>query len=205
MDNIVRIRWWINDHAVTVTVLSVILLVICFGAMLQQYRPPTHLPQITSEWFFDQVTGTIFEAHSNAIPPIATTEYPDQLELVEAGVRAYIFACGECPTDLQGMTIEQVEQSGAFVGWLEQYTDAAKEEMSRAHSLRADKHVPPVAFEFLMLWEKGHQICRTDDEQWVLAMSEDGVKIMHDLRNRCAGGNYPKRCYPNTRHKASDL
>ena len=89
MDNVVRIRWWINDHAVTVTVLSVILLVICFGAMLQQYRPPTHSPQITSVWFFDQVTGTIFEAHSDAIPPIATTEYPDQPEPVEAGVRLY--------------------------------------------------------------------------------------------------------------------
>ncbi|MDP6152609.1 MAG: hypothetical protein QF785_04470 [Phycisphaeraceae bacterium] len=192
-----RLRDWINQNSSVVTVSSIAILIICLGILFKQFVSPhgPRGPRITSVWYYDLNTKTIFASGSTATPPIVTDSGPLSEDMAEAGVRAYIFSCGECPDDLTGKAAEELESDDAFIGWLEKYSPEAKAEMEKPLKDR-DKAVPPVAFEFLMIWEEGHYIQEVGDEQWYLAMSAEGIETMHSLREACTHGKYPKRCYP---------
>jgi len=141
-------------------------------------------------WFFDLNTNQLFVDDVRAIPPITAPSGP------RAGVRAYVFTCGDCNDAKQ-----------RFIGYLETYTpDAARQLADARRSLESD----PQSVDYLMVARDaraGRLIRRPNDADWTPAHSEAGVAIITSLARRCPQGTRIRPCLPpvkETEEQADD-
>jgi len=75
-------------------------------------QPPPSQP--TGDWYYDLNTGTLFTAPSGQLPPINAPSGPTPSG-EPAGVRAFVFACGEC-----------ANPADRFPAYLQKFTPGAK-------------------------------------------------------------------------------
>jgi len=86
-------------------VAAAVLFLIAIMAFYVQLSP-LRAPSVTYAWFYDLETGQLF-SHSDAeLPPIKQGK----------AVKAAVFSCGKCG-----------DRALEFIGWLEKYTDEAKQ------------------------------------------------------------------------------
>ena len=147
-----HLRRWINKHSSIVTVISVAVLILALGWIVQEVRFRWNRSAVIPDaWFYDLNTGQLFRAKSNGLPPIAAPSGP--LPNGEhAGVRAKVFACGDCS-----------DPSNRFIGWLEKLTPEVKYAITDEHAgewedseLRIPSQVKP---GFVDVWSLS---CRRD-------------------------------------------
>jgi len=184
-----NIREFMNNNPAVVTVGAVFVLILCLFAIMCQLRGPGGGQGGPVDlYFLDEGTGVLFTAESDRQPPIAA---PSDTGGGTSGVRAHVFGCGDCPGKLTGLTREEVEAKGAFIGYLEKYTPEAKAAMEQAMS----GEEPDIEIMYEM--DQGRLIRLPDSDQWIDANSEQGVDVYSTIREQCPGDERPRQCFPN--------
>jgi hypothetical protein len=139
---------------------------------------------VTGVWYLDLVSGELFTAKSDQLPPIPTDQ--DLPNGEPAGVLAHVRSCGDCD-----------DPSQRFIAWVEKYTPEAKEYILNPQPI-AEEKVDPLMLtpgeegNLIALYEPG---VSWDQLDWVPADSEEGWEVMGKARERCDGGT-PKECTP---------
>lgn len=144
-------------------------------------------------YFYDLNNGRLFVAKSDQLPPIdvpggnpiQTPQGPKP-----AGVRAHVFACGECG-DYEGLTAEEVAADGAYIAYLEMYTEAAKTAMTRV--TRGDAVVPGEGMDPM----EQTLVKRVEDLQWVQMYSQEGYQLADRVVKDCPDGSPARACRPD--------
>lgn len=125
----VRVRPWIQRHpraVIATTGVSLVIMLVVLGA--EALSGPAAI-SAGKVWYFDLNTGELFAARDGQTPPIAAPSGP-QPDGAAAGVRAYVFACGDCGN-----------KSERFVGYLQVYSLESKQPYLRRVEDGQDKWV----------------------------------------------------------------
>jgi hypothetical protein len=165
-------REFLNNNPALVTIGAIVLLIICLAIIVIQLSGRGGFEPVDL-WYYDEGTGQLFIADTSEPAPI------DAPSGAGAGVRAVVYACGECPELDEGMNADAVEAAGAFIAYLEKYepmdAGAAEEEYYEQRTL----------------------IRTLDSDQWISMETEEGMMMMEqDYSNRCPGEQYPTPCLP---------
>lgn len=187
-----KFRDFMNNNSALVTIVAVVVLVISLGVIIMNTRGPGAVRAIDL-YFFDLSTGQLFVASSDQIPPIDSPGGPLNTPqgAKPAGVRAHVFACGECP-DLKGMNTEQVKAAGAYIAYLEMFTEQGKAAMTAPAP--ADGQGPPP--EMMMDPMQSTLVKRVEDPQWMPMYSEPGYRLTESAVQQCPDGTPPIACRP---------
>jgi len=125
-------------------------------------RPP---PQA---WFYDRNTKELFPMPIHTTGPIETGSGPYNGE--PAGVRAHVFACGDCSSNEQ------------FIAWLE-----------KPSPLEAAQPQDGVVMET----DLSPLICTPGSDRWVRADGEAGKRIIATARAKCPQDAPANYCHPS--------
>ena len=189
-----KARDWINNNSAVVTVGAVVVLVLALGFIIYQ-NSGSMTPRVVDMYYYDMNTGEIFLGQSDQVPPI---DAPSGLaDGQPAGLRAYVFSCGECPSSDQivGSTASSLEQQNTFVGWVEKYTEEARQAMEQAEQGEQSPEEEQAAYE---AYERGEVVKRPGDPEsaWVHIDSDEGLRIQESISQKCPGDELPNPCYP---------
>ena len=193
-----KTREWMNRNSVVATTGAIVLLGVSIAVIVRTVIRPPNPPRVVDVYYLDLDTSRIFVARSDQIPPIETMPGA----AMPMGVRAFLFACGQCPVDLKGFTPEQLRSEGVHIGWVEMYTPEAKDWMQRVASGQAGPEGPDGMLDQggIDAWEQGRLIARFahpgDRMKWVPANSEPGFQIMRALQDLCDSDGEVKACFP---------
>lgn len=149
-------RQWLNQNSTLTAGAAVALLAGALTLVVLQARGDA-VPE-TQVYFWDLEADEAFVAGANAIPPI---EAPSG----EAGARAHLFSCGAC-------------EPGEWFGYLERYTDEAKQLYEQAGEL---PEADPIRVRDLR------------GGPWVRFESDDAADILDGIYRHC---DDPVECLP---------
>jgi len=190
-----KVREWLNKNSAPVTIVSIFLLIMALGAIVWQMKPTQYEYEPVDVWYYDLNTGELFPEKSNRIPPVETPSGPVGSQDMPAGVRAYVFSCGECTRDEM------------YIGWLEMFTKEAKEKIEATRQGGEDGEYVPDDMMMMeeMMWEEGQliQAGKTLDVEeelksgWVSQNSDPAFMIMEVAQGRCGEERYPQTCLPD--------
>lgn len=172
-------RAWIEGNPAVAAAIAVVLLL---GALALLVRQTTEqAPGGTGAYFYNPDVDEFFAGPSGTVPPIETPTGGQE------GVRAAIYACGECPAGIAGMSLGDLEQTDAFVGHFERYEDRAKQiiEQGAEHILGPEADFEEI--EAAMDWAEveGLLVRTAAGEQWHQADSQHGMNITAQAREIC--------------------
>lgn len=171
-------------------ILAVCSVGLCVLLAMKLLRGGAHAGTSGDAYFLDLNTNTLFVSSSSSIPPIEAPSGAGPAGK-QAGVRAHVFSCDESSRDLNGMTLDQISQSGAYIGYLEKRTDAFK-----AYITQSETGTPPDPNLAARMVKQPNLISEPDGKRWVPDVSPEGQKILQKGRNGCEGAAaYP--CHPN--------
>lgn len=199
------LRDWMNNNSALVTIAAVVLLVVTLGWIILQAKGPS-ASRMKSQYYYDLNTGTIFTADSSEMPPIETPSGPDKTGK-PAGVRARVFACGDCRRSYVGMTVAQIEEADAFIAFLEKFTPEAKKSMEEAKDTVAEPteatgipgdpnyRRPGGGGRLIMEGGQGLLIRQVNGEKWLAMRSREAQKITTTFGTKCPDGRATP-CYP---------
>ena len=132
--------------------------------------PPTRVNVVYVMDVMDKKFYAIDPAPRENIPPLTATNG-------RVAVRAYVYGCGGC------------SESKRFVGYLEKFTDGAKEAKLRSGGV--------VSEEENRTLEEGHLVS-AGGTKWVPSRSAAGVEIIQNALGRCDDkGSNLQRCDPS--------
>ncbi len=157
-----------KNPAVTISVAAVLIvvaLVIMFNRFTSDpvYKPPPPR-KVPLVWFYDRNTKQLFTMPVHESGPVERDSGPFNGE--PAGVRAHVFACGDCGT------------AERFVGYLEK---PSPREADTANEEILETDLTPL-------------IAHPDDGVWYNADSQQGVAIMASIDRRCGEGQKANYC-----------
>ncbi len=172
-------RKWLNRHSVfTISVAAVVII----GSLLwivnescPGWFSSRSGPRV---WYYDLNTTQLFIASGKLIPPINAPSGPLP-DGAHAGVRARIFALGDCS-----------DESKQFIGWLEMHTPEAKAEMIRRRSSQGTDDETSVSFM------EGLLVRAVDSDQWFQANSDQAKALFLGPRQKCPPGVILRSCLP---------
>lgn len=184
-----NVREWLNHNqsgAIVITVLAVAVAVVVVWQTLR-----TDQVQVMDAYHYDVDAGVVFVGPADSLPPIETPAGGDK------GVRAAIFACNNCPQDLTDRTIEEIEQTGAFIGYFERYSDEAKEILERDRASETADIDDPEFIQRLQDAEvTGRLVRRPQEDGWTVAETEHGMSITDEYPAERCGEAVPRTCMP---------
>ena len=143
-------RQWINEHVGLAIAVAVLALVLAAALTYRNQLRPRSRGQPTEAYFFDLVSGTLFAASAQAVAPIDGANGPITDaggRQRPAGIRAAVFRCGGCPSSLDGMTLDQVSQTGAVILYLDRYSDRHKRRMQEQDADNQEPAMPMLMIE----------------------------------------------------------
>lgn len=182
-----KVRDWMNNNSALVTIAAVVLLVISLGVIIMQTKGPGQIGPVEL-YFYDLNTGELFVAMSDQNPPITAPSGPYGDENgPPAGVRAHVYACGECG-DLEGKTVEEIEATGAYISHLEMYTPEGK---AALEAQKTDPNTPMMVdpMEYT-------RIKSVEGDRWLLAYSEEANALAEQSIRECPDGEPVEVCRP---------
>lgn len=177
------VRRWVNRHSSVVTVLSIVAMLVAFGWIVQEslsyWRRASPVPDV---WYYDLNTGRLFRGPGNALPPIDAPSGP--LPNGEnAGVRAKVFACGDCE-----------DPTNRFIGWIEKLTAEAKHSMTYGQ-LGAWEGYSSSGAPYM----KNLLVRAVDGDYWYSATTQAGRELFQAPRKKCPAGVVVYPCFPESR------
>lgn len=182
-----KVRDWMNNNSALVTIAAVVILVISLGVIIMNTRGRNSYGPIEL-YYYDLNTGKLFVAMSNEFPPIEAPSGPYGDRGLPGGVRAHVFSCNDCG-DFEGMTAEQVAQTGAYIAYLEMYTPEGKA------ALTADPEDPEA--ESMMVDPMEQTLVKTiDGDRWLSMYSEEGYQVTEQTIQACPDGSAARACRP---------
>jgi hypothetical protein len=159
----VNIRQWLNNHqAISTTLVLVVLItsLIFLGSFFTADSTPDY-----SVYYFDLNKRVVFEGRTGRAPVEAPSGPTDDGE--PAGVKAFIYACGQCKGSYAGMAPNDIRNSadGALLAYVQ-----------KAH--------------------EGFPMFSSPEEiQWVHFNSSKGDALAA-RRPDCSNGQQARRCHP---------
>ncbi len=160
----------------------VVCVVVVYGVMY--WRADSTGVEHEQVWYYDLNTQELFAADRTLVPPIEAPSGPAE-DGGLAGVRAYVFSCGDCS-----------DSSERFVGWVEKYTADVRRAIRVQTGIASEEEMsgptlPPPR------WEEGHLIRAVENTEtgWVQASSGAGQAIKDQAMQRCESGQ-PTPCFP---------
>jgi hypothetical protein len=186
------LRGWINQNSAVVTIGAVLLLIVALVVMMRQCGTPHYPGQIEQVWFYDLNTKQLFAGKRDEIPPIETPSGPYALPdgtQIPAGVRAYVFACGDCS-----------DESKRFIAYVERFTPEVKEKLVAARKAMAEGKTPSEApLDYLVEEQQaygGRLVRKVEGGDWLSANSSEAADFTAGISARCKEGTPLKPCFP---------
>ncbi|MEX0655472.1 MAG: hypothetical protein WD534_09635 [Phycisphaeraceae bacterium] len=180
-----NVREWLNNNSAVVTIVAV--LVLCFAlAFIIWNNSGSGRPGPIDVYFVDLNTNEVFVGKSDQIPPIAA---PSDSGDDTNGVRAHIYACGDCPSDLAGRSADELIDGDVFIAYLERYTDEARE-------IITGDVTPENESDYYSATEMGQLVRAVDGSNWVSINDQGGYELMSRTGNRCGEDSMPTPCRP---------
>lgn len=187
------VRHWINNNPAAAGVGAILAVALVIGFVFWQ-GAGTGVGGDSDVYYYDPQTGELFVDLADHLPPIETPSGGSD------GARAYIYACEGCPGEsFEGKTPGEIEEAGAFVGYLLQYDAEARRILLEA---RDDEQGEPLTLEqdqrITNAEERGQMVRRLEDGEggWVPAYQRSAEAIMEQVHQRCEGGARPPECRP---------
>jgi hypothetical protein len=179
----VNIRAALNSHPTISTAGAVVLLAFCLGAVGWQLMGSETEPWREATYFYDLNTGRIFIAAPSEAPiPAPSGSTADGKP---AGVRARIYACGDCRDSYAGMTTKEVAESDAELTFIQRPME--EQENGDQASPEATAYGPP---------ELGYrtEVALPGEREWASVLSSRAQSMM-EPKLQCSGSQ-PEPCYP---------
>jgi hypothetical protein len=182
------LRAKLNDNPVVSVVAATALLLVCISVVLLQFGEEG--ASFKERYFYDVNTGKIF-IDSGRAPIKAPSGPTDDGE--PAGMRATIYACGECRGSYAGMTRQAIEQADATLAYVERYVKAEAGAANRGNgpSNNATGEPEPTEPQYAAYVAKVTDA--TDELDWKRAPSGAGIAVYSSVNLDCATGE-PVRC-----------
>ena len=171
------VREWLNQNPAVTTIITIMVLGTALVALALALRDRAVYP-VVGRYYYDLNTGVLKADHVVGLAGMTSRSEEQGV------VAAYVFSCGLCG-DYTGMTAEQVEQAGGFIGYLESWSVQARAVLRRGASSREDE----------LTVKNGRMIRQINDEQWHPADEYEHV-LRQALNRRCASEASPTRCQP---------
>lgn len=178
------LREWMNSNAGPALIGAGVLLAFGLGLILWHGVGSGTGVLGDQAYYHDPTSDAFFVADRQALPPITTPAGG------EDGLRAHIYSCGECPPDIEGVSMRELEETGAFVNHLERYTIEAKSALEDEASLSPG--------EADVLRVQGRELQPAGDAQWVPGESPTAMAIEEAADERCehVAGTAARQCLP---------
>ncbi|MCX5662713.1 MAG: hypothetical protein NTW19_23785 [Planctomycetota bacterium] len=126
-------------------------------------------------WYYDLATEKLFAA-DDQIPPIRVPTGPK--DGPPTGVRAYVFACGECS-----------DASKRVIGYLETFDPEVHDEIVQG----TPTYAAATGSDVIPGMQK-NLIKRPTDKEWIGGSTPEGIDLKLAATPTCADGNAPKTC-----------
>ena len=182
------LRQTINNNPVAVTGVAVALLFVALGVMVLT-TTASNSRGGDRVYYYDLRTDELFVDRADQFPPIQGPSGH------RAGVQAYVFACGECPSrqELVGLSQQRIaENTNAFVGYFRRYSDRAQEILASQKPFD-ERDSDDQAYMARM---RGGELVRAStDDQWIPAESDRGRSLRGEVMT-CDGDAIPRECRP---------
>lgn len=167
---------FVRDHPKLVFGLAVILALVVYQFVLSG----NDRRGLTKAYYFDIGTGEVFVASARFQPPIPAPSGSLLGDGAPAGVRAEMFACGDCG-----------DPSARFVGYL----DRLSPDHHKA-ALNGEVSALPDGVDFEGYLQDGWLVASPDrPEHWVKLTSDEGAIIVDAPHEKC-GDTVVRRCLP---------
>lgn len=157
-----------KNPMITISVAAVVILLSLYftikGLMSDPVYEPPEKETTPLVWFYDRNTKELFTMPVHEVGPVERDSGPFNGE--PAGVRAHVFACGDCGSGTQ------------FVGYLER---PSPREAETADTKILETDLTPL-------------ISTPDSNAWIAADSAAGSRIMDSIHSRCTNGQKANYC-----------
>ena len=184
------LRDTLNNNSSLVTIVSVVVLVVALGIIVWTSKGPSGGGRTVNVYFYDLNTNKLFTTTNDQLAPIDAPSGPTAAGN-KAGVMAYVYACGQCG-EYDGMTVEEVEATGAWISRLEMYTPETIKAIEDAMKTSSN----PDAAREEMGDTNSSLIKRPKDSGWTPMDSPKGMAIMREQGTRTCPEGRPKFCLP---------
>ena len=185
------LREFLNQHSAVVTLLAIVLLVAALGYGIWTTGGLRRGGEIASGlWFYEIESGKIFTTEHGTRPPI---KGPSGGE----GVRAHVYTCQEsCSADkLDGLTAEEIEKLGFFLGFIERITPEGHDMIKKINESDVSSDNKAMQIDTAVRRYGQIRLLDSADSPWI-DNDMDTVKLLNDyLASRCEGKR-PKYCSP---------
>ena len=166
----------LNKNAPVTLIISGAAIVGCLIFFINRFTTPEGATPprkagVPQTWYYDRNTEELFTMPATTSGLVETDSGPFEGE--PAGVRAAVFACGDCSTNEQ------------YIGWLEKPSAKELEAIAGTAEISDDDLVSLVA--------------KPGSNQWVSATSAQGEKIAKEARSRCPKGVRANFCQPKSK------
>ncbi|MCX5659803.1 MAG: hypothetical protein NTW19_08790 [Planctomycetota bacterium] len=160
---------------------SVLLLAAAGTLVYFELREPPAPPVSRLAWFYDLNTDNLFAANAES-PPIDAPSGP-QRDGKPAGVRAYVFACGDCAAEKERQ-----------VAWLETFTVKPTGPGWEPDGRRRPAAPPPPESMATPSETGGSLVKKPEGIRWIRSATEQGkaIQVVAD----CPDGKPPRPCKP---------
>lgn len=194
------IREYLNNNPAVVTIAAIVLLIVCLALIVRQLLGGGGPGSPRDVYFYDTATGQVFTESAAQFAPIEAPSGPG------AGVRAHIYACGDCEdiaSDIDdGMTIADIAALGAQLLYVERVppdllarsqagAGSPEEEMALQEELSMKIEYAAIVDGSVQAWQPSDNMSATIDPEagWQAQLSEMLEKL-------CPGGERPAVCLP---------
>ena len=182
---------WLNRNSAVITMGAVVgLMVVLAYIIFRTDKPHT---EVLRQWYYDVTTNTFFAVQG---PPIDGFSGKQTENGESSGVRAHIYACGDCIPDLEGQTPEQIASLGMTVPYLEKMDPKVKRQMEQLSKDPSPTMSLPYRIDLLDPMRHNYLVRTLDDPTWHRSESIKGREIIRSSRTTCSDGEDPRPCHP---------
>ena len=185
-----KIREFLNQNSSIGILAAVVLLVISLFIIYRELSGAGRPQPPQSKYFMDLNTGEVFIGDFNALAPIETPSGPHEGE--PAGVVANIFACGECEKSYAGMTVTEIEQTGAEVAYLTKFSMEGKQalERMRDEEFSPEEYPPEEELDYREL------VADVNADRWFYMETDIEAQMLYEDMPVCPEDKPLRQCYP---------
>ena len=199
-----NLREWLNQNPAFSSVAAVVVLIAALGFAVHTLTGgKSSVSGPKAVYYYDLVGGTIFSADPSAMPPIVTPSgntIKVKSKTQDAGVRAFVMACGGCSGNLDGQTPTEVTASGGDIKYIQKYTEKAKRDAEAARNRVAEGGgaPPPMMLDMHMMGQLVASVPKEagKNPRWVKSTSKEARNIFQRVLEKCPSGERPKPCFP---------
>lgn len=159
-----HLREWMNNNSVVVASAAILLLALLFA----WHWHARGNGDSALAYFYDPHSGAFFVRAADEFAPVETPS--GQMN----GLRAVIYSCGQCPRGIENMTMDELEETTAFVSRFERYSEDAQQILQQEPP---DAGAEEMMDRWTRAMDEGLYVRSPGNDRWHQAASEQGAAI----------------------------